>query len=137
MASKVMSKVNGRSRFLARKAPFLDAVSLRLLANSLVLCCFDYGLGSWYGGLTKALKDKLQVSQNRLVRVVLGLTSRDHVGKLQFQQLGWLPLEARAVQLQLGVVHNVCHHKSPAYLKKHFIRSRDAHAYYTRATFGN
>jgi hypothetical protein len=68
---------------------------------------------------------------------VQGLTSRDHVGKLQFQQLGWLPLEARAVQLQLGVVHNVCHHKSPAYLKKHFIRSRDAHAYYTRATFGN
>ena len=36
MASKVMSKVNVRSRFLARKAPFLDAVSLRLLANSLV-----------------------------------------------------------------------------------------------------
>ena len=94
MASKVMSKVNGRSRFLARKAPFVDAVSLRLLANSLVLCCFDYGLGTWYDCLSKALKDKLQVSQNRLVRVVLGLTSRDHVGKLQFQQLGWLSLEA-------------------------------------------
>ena len=56
-----------------------------------------------------ALKDKLQVAQNRLIRVVLGLTSRDHVGKLQFQQLGWLPLEAKAVQLQLRVVvHNVC-----------------------------
>ena len=94
IASKVMSKVNGRSRFLARKAPFVDAVSLRLLANSLVLCCFDYGLGTWYDCLTKALKDELQVSQNRLVRVVLGLTSRDHVGKLQFQQLGWLSLEA-------------------------------------------
>ena len=73
MASKVLNKVNGRSRFLDRKATFLDAVSLRLLANSLVLCCFDYGLGSWY----VALKDKLQLSQNRLVRVVLGLTSRD------------------------------------------------------------
>lgn len=72
MASKVMSKVNGRSRFLARKAPFLDAVSLRLLSNSLALCCFDYGLGSWYGGLKKAIKEKLQVLRNRLVREVLG-----------------------------------------------------------------
>ena len=129
-----MSKANSRSRFLARKAPFLDAVSLRLLANSLVLCYFDYGLGSWYGGLIKALKHKLQVSQNSLVRVVLGLTSRDCVGKLLFQQLGWHPLEARAVQLQLRVVHNVCNHKSPAYLKNHFTRSRDAHAYHTRAS---
>ena len=108
MASKVISKVNGRSRFLARTAPFFDAVSLRLLATSLVLCCFDYGLGSWYGGLTKALEDKPQVSQNRSVRVVLRLTSRGHVGKLLFQQLGWRPLEARAAQLQLRGVHNVC-----------------------------
>ena len=115
------------------ESEFLYAVSLRLLANSLVLCCFDYGLGSCYGGLTKALKDK-QVSQNRLVRVVLGLTSRDNVGKLQFQQLGWLPLEARAVQLQLRVVHNVCNHKLPAYLKNHFTRSRDAHAYHIKAS---
>ena len=110
MASKVMSKVNGQSRFLARKVSFLDAV--------------DYGLGSWYGGLT----------QNRLVRVVLGLTSWDHVGKLQFQQLGCPPLEARAIQLQLRVVHNVCNHKSPAYFKNHFTRSRDAHVYHTRAS---
>lgn len=60
MALKAMSKVNGRSRFLARKTPFLDVVSLRLLANSLVLCGFD-GLGSWYCGLKKTLKDKLQI----------------------------------------------------------------------------
>ena len=72
--SKIMSKVNSRTRFLARKAPFLDAVSFRLIANSLVLCCFDYGRGSWYVGLTKALKDKLQDAQNRLVWVVPGLT---------------------------------------------------------------
>ena len=41
MALKTISKVNGRTKFLVRKAPFLDAASLYLLASSLVLCCFD------------------------------------------------------------------------------------------------
>ena len=134
MALKVMSKVNSRTRFLSRKAQFLDTASLRLLANSLVSCCFDYGLCSWYSGLSKALKHKLQVSQNKLVRVVLGLGPRIHVGKHQLQQLGWLPLEAREVQLQLRMVHNICNNKAPAYLSNHFVKSRETHSYNTRAS---
>lgn len=134
MALKIMGKVNGRTKFLARKAQFLDSASLRLLANSLVSCCFDYAICSWYGGLTKALKDHLQISQNKLVRVVLGLASRDHVGKQHFQQLGWLPLEARSVQLQLRVVHNIYNKRAPEYLRDYFQRTGDRHAYHTRAS---
>ena len=129
-----MSKLNSQTRFLVRKAPYLDSVCLRLLATTLVLRCFDYGLGSCYSGLNKALKDKLLVSPKRLVRVVLGLASIDHVGKHHFQQRGWLPLEARSVHLQLRVVHNVCNNKSPAYHKNHFTMTRDTNAYHTRAS---
>lgn len=134
MALSIMGKVNGRTRFLARKAQLLDSECLRLLANSLVSCCFDYAMCSWYEGLTKALKDKLQTSQNKLIRVVLGLEPRDHVGRQQFQQLGWLPLEARSVQLQLRVVHNVYHNRAPEYLGDHYKRSGEAHGHYTRAS---
>ena len=81
MASKIMNKVNSRTRYLARKAPFLDAVSLRLLANSLVLYSFFYTFSS--------------------MALAYGTVVLLHVGKHQFQELGWLPLEARSVPLQL------------------------------------
>lgn len=137
MALNTMSKVNGRTKFLARKAHLLDLVSLRILANSLVSCCFDYAICSWYGGLTKVLKDKLQVSQNKLIRLTLGLAPRTHVGKQHFQLLGWLPLEARSVQLQLNIVHNIYNNRAPDYLKNYLQRNRDMHTHNTRASIAD
>ena len=93
-----------------------------------------FRLVSWYGGLSKALKDKLQVSQNKLIRLVLGLSPRDHIGKERFQQLGWLPIDARAVQLQLSMVYNICNNRVPVYLKDYLKRSGDTHDHHTRAS---
>ncbi len=85
-------------------------------------------------GLTKELKDRLQISQNKLIRVALGLGPRDHVGKQQFQQLGWLPLEARAIQLQLRMVHNIYNNRAPEGLIDHLRKRADSHAHHTRAS---
>ena len=35
------------------------------LSTALTQCYFDYSSSSWYGGLNKSLKHKLQVAQNR------------------------------------------------------------------------
>ena len=134
MALKTIQKVTGRTKFLARKFPFLDQSSLFLLANSLVSSCFDYAISSWYGGLTKVLKDKLQISQNRLIRLTLGLAPRAHVGKSLFLKLGWLPVHARFVQLQLNMVHNIYNNRAPEYLSSHFQRCGDTHSHNTRAS---
>ena len=79
----------------------------------------------------------MQVSQNRLVRLVLGMSARDHVGKLHFQQLGWLPLAARSVQLQLNLVHNIYINSAPVYLCKLFQKRSDAHSHLTRASIAD
>lgn len=76
MALKVLGKVNARTRYLARRARLLDRESLKLLACCLVQCHLDYAVSLWYWGLNKGLKQKLQVAQNKLVRVVLGLDYR-------------------------------------------------------------
>lgn len=104
MARQVMGKVNARIKLLSRKANILDKDCPRLLANSLVQPLFDYASIAWSSGLSMQLKKKLQVAQNKLVRTVMGLGPRDHVGKSQLQGLGWLTVEARVTQLRLTLV---------------------------------
>lgn len=69
--------------FLVQKTNLIEQDRLRLPANSLDLSCFAHSLCSWSEGLGKPLLDKLQISQDRSFRVVLGLNLRLHVGKKQ------------------------------------------------------
>lgn len=137
MALQVVGKVNARTKLLSRKANLLDRDSLRLLANSLVQPHFDYASMAWYGGLTEGLKQKLQVSQNKLVRVVMDLGPRDHVGRSQLQELNWLPVEARVTQLRLAMVHRIINDRAPNYLTNYFSRVGEAHSHRTRASRAN
>lgn len=137
MAIQVLGKVNARTRFLARKANLLDRESLKLLANSLVQCHFDYASVSWFGGLSVSSKKKLQVSQNKLVRVVMGLGPCDHVGRSHFKELNWLPVEARVAQLRLNMVHKIVNNRAPKYLNNYFPSVREVHSYGTRSSLAN
>ena len=111
------------AQFLARKADLLDSESLRLLANCLVQCHFDYSSIVWAAGLSTSLKRKLQVSQNKLVRVVMGLGPREHIGRKHFQELNWLPVQTRVTQLRLNIVHKVINNRAPLYLNSHISQS--------------
>jgi hypothetical protein len=72
VVSNIVSKVNGRLKFLCRNAKCLDPRSRKTLSTALIQCYFDYSCSSWYSGLTK----KLQILQNKVVRFVLGLGPR-------------------------------------------------------------
>jgi hypothetical protein len=72
VVSNIVSKVNGRLKFLCRNAKCLDPRSRKTLSTALIQCYFDYSFSSWYSGLTK----KLQILQNKVVRFVLGLGPR-------------------------------------------------------------
>jgi len=50
-----------------------------MLALALVQCHFDYACSSWYSSLTKKTQSKLQVSQNKLIRIILKLPVRTHL----------------------------------------------------------
>ena len=45
--------------------------SRKTLSSALMLCHFDYSCSAWYSGLSKLLKRKLQVAQNKVIRFEL------------------------------------------------------------------
>ena len=67
MALKVLKKVNGKLRFLYRQGKYLNPRLRRMLCNTLIQPHFDFACSAWYPNLTKGLKNKLQISQNKCI----------------------------------------------------------------------
>jgi hypothetical protein len=121
MANKVIEKVNSKTKFMARLSHILDKDTLKVLANSIVLCNFDYDCSAWYTGLSKTNKHRLQIAQNKLIRVVLGLPYRTHLSYAHFKKLNWLPVEKRVIHLQLGHVYNALYNSRPSYFSDYLV----------------
>uniref|UniRef100_A0A8C7QXU9 Reverse transcriptase domain-containing protein n=1 Tax=Oncorhynchus mykiss TaxID=8022 RepID=A0A8C7QXU9_ONCMY len=133
MANEVLGKVNARTMFLSRKSKLLDKDSMKVLATALIQCHFDFASTSWFGGLSRLMKGKLQIAQNKLIRVVLKVSPRTHIGRSCFQELNWLPVEARVSQIGLGLVYRSIYGHAPRYLSDDFPRVRDVHNHSTRS----
>ena len=78
------------------------------------------------------MRNKLQVTQNKLIRFVLNLDSRSHVGKEQFARLNWLPVASRVDFITLCHVFKISSKTAPSYMMDHFIPVSVAHTYSTR-----
>ena len=89
---------------------------------SLIQCHFDYACSFWYPGLSKVLKNKLQVTQNKSIRFVLNRDSRAHVGSEVFKSLGWLPVSKRVDQIILNQEFKVKSGQCPDYMVEHLCR---------------
>ena len=63
MAMKSLKKINAKSQFLYRLC--------RLLCNSLIQPHFDYECVSWYPLVSKKIRNKIQVTQNKRIRFCL------------------------------------------------------------------
>jgi len=108
------------------------ANSRLLLAMSLIQCHFDYASPVWFYGLTKDLKSKLQVTQNKLIRFVLNLEPRSHIGNEDFIKLNWLPVSDRVDQVTFCHVFKMHNNLAPKYMSEHFSPASNAHSYITR-----
>ena len=102
------------------------------MVTSLIQCHFDYASSAWFNSLTQELKHKLQVTQNKLIRFVLNLHPRSHIGKEQFLSVNWLPVACRVNQIILCHVFKINSNLTPFYLSEHFTPVIDVHNYPTR-----
>lgn len=134
MARSVIKKANSRLQFLYRKKQFLNLHTKKLLVMSLIQCQFDYACSFWYAGLTQTLKNRLQTSQNKLIRFVLDMDSRSHVGLEHFKYLNWLPVPKRVDQIILCHVFKISTGTAPEYLCEHFVPLSSVHNRCTRST---
>ena len=99
MVKLIIQKANARLKFLFRKPDILNLHSKKLLVMSLIQCHFDYACSFWYPGLSKLLRNWLQVTQNKMIRFVLRLGPRSHIGSDEFKSSGWLPVSKRVDQI--------------------------------------
>ena len=84
MAHKVISKVDARFKFFHRKNKYLTPNLRRLLCNALIQPNFDYACSGWYPNLSKKLKNKIQISQNKCIRFCLQLDKMSHISQKEF-----------------------------------------------------
>ena len=117
MITKIISKCNNKIKFLYRNANNLDKQTKMLLTSALIQCHFDYGSSMWYTGTTCRMKKKLQITQNKVIRFILGLPSRSHIGVTEFSSACMLPLPLRVDQLKLNHMYNIVNAISPHYLR--------------------
>ena len=95
LARRVLKTINTELNFLWRQSNYLNYLLGRLLCNALIQPHFDYGCTSWYPLLSKALKTKLQIAQNKCIRFCLELPPRGHISPSHFRKINWLPVECR------------------------------------------
>ena len=87
-----------------------------LLCNSLIQPHFDYACSACYPILNKRLKSKLQILQNKCMQFCLNLNNGAHIGRYEFQQIIWLPVNDRFKQIISSMSFKFCINTSPLYM---------------------
>ena len=117
----IVKKVNCRLKFLYRQARFLDVKCKMSLCSALVQCHLDYACSAWYSGLSKLLKHRLQVCQNKMVRFILDMSPRDSINYNVLSSIQIWNIEDRVKQLRLNHVYNIFNDRAPSYLWENFV----------------
>ena len=116
MASKVITKINSKLKFLYRKNRFLTPELRRMLCNAIIQPHLDYACSAWYPNLSKKSKDKIQIIQNKCIRFCLQLDKRTHIGIEHFEKINWLNINHRFYQCLNSSIYKFFNNKCPAYM---------------------
>ena len=122
MALKVLKKTNGKLRFLYRQGKYLNSRLRRMLCNTLIQPHFDFACSAWYPNLTKGLKKKLQISQNKCIRFCLFLGNREGIRYKHFAKINWLPVADRVYQFIAASVYKFFNKLAPIYMGEIFTK---------------
>ena len=76
--------------------------------------------------------------QNKIIRFILDLGPRTHIGSTEFSMVNMLPVSDRVRQLKLNHVFRIMNNQCPEYLKENFTRIKDTQlGLCTRASLNN
>ncbi len=130
--NNLVKKSNAKLKFLYRQSKFLDTTSRKTLCSALIQSHLDYACSSWYYSLNSTLQDKLQIIQNKMVRYILNLGPRHHIGVSELSKAGFLSIKDRVAQLSLNIVHSIYYDKCPSYMHANFKKLSTVHNHNTR-----
>ena len=132
IVQSLIKKSSSKLKFLYRQANFLNQDARKTLCSALLLSNLEYASAAWYPGLSKTYKSKLQIIQNKSVRYIKNYGPRKHVGYHEINNLRWLNIHYRQVQLSLNTVYKIFNGVAPEYLSDNFIPLSNIHNYNTR-----
>ena len=112
----LMKVCAGRLAFLYRNSSLLDRKCRQTLCSSLIQPYIDYCCSSWYGCLSVALKERLNVIQRKMVRFIYSLDYRAHVDHKNLLELSWLSIPDRVRFFRMAHLFHVRHKLAPSYL---------------------
>ena len=76
--------------------------------------------------------------QNKIIRFILDLGPRTHIGSTEYSRVNMLPVSDRVKQLKLNHVFRIMNNQCPEYLKENFTKIKDTQlSHCTRASFNN
>ena len=125
IVNKIVTKCNNKIKFLYRNARSFDPQTKGMLASALVQCHFDYACSMWFSCVSSTSRKRLQIIQNKLIRFILGISTRSHIGYREFSSSNMLPVEYRVTQLKLNHMFNIVHGSAPEYLKNNINITRE------------
>ena len=96
-----------------------------MLCNVLTQPHFSYGHTSWYPLLSKTLKTKLEIAQNKYIRFCLELLPHGHISPSHFRKIIWLPVERKVELLTSTTAFKYWKGIAPSYLNDMFMPSQD------------
>ena len=115
MAETTIKKINSKIKFLYRIRSFLGRQERKMLVSALIQSNFDYASNSWYRGLLKKYKNKLQVCQNKVIRYILDYKYRHHLYVSDFKNVGFLNVANRVNYFTLSLMFSIYHGTAPSY----------------------
>ena len=118
MSNNVIKMVDQCFKFMYRKSDFLDYKERLMLCNAIIQPAFDYGSTYWYRALSKAIRSKLQICQNKMVRYILDLGNRTHIGFNELNKVKWLNVEKRVDFKTLCNMYKIYYNLAPQYLRQ-------------------
>ena len=112
-----------KSQSRAGQGPKLFPVGCHLTQNNtwqqivlaMVQCHYDYACAMWFSRISISAKKRLHIVQNKVIRFVLGIPPRTHLGCSEFNRVNILPVKYRADQI--NHMFNIIHGSAPEYLK--------------------
>lgn len=129
--AELIKKCSGRISFLIRNSSMLDPNCRKILCSALVQPYLDYCSSSWYNGITKSLKNKLDVLQRRMIRFINFYGPRHHVDEKDAKALSWLFVKIRVDFFKAVHVHKVVQKKAPSYICRRFVPVLNTHGHNT------
>ena len=91
-----------------------------MLCNTIIQPHFDYASSAWYPNLSKGLKNKSQIDQNKCVRYCLYLCNREGIRYKHFKEMNWLPISERVDQFFEVNVYKFSKGLAPVYIEDVF-----------------